>query len=149
VADDDERHLRERVVTLRGCHLPVARSEINLLVSGILDKWLIAQRGAIGVPLVGQHHLLVLRAEELRTRRLEPAAAELIAARMRALADPTRLLVADALAREGRRKAAVRLEDNAVIRLTVASAARGQSDHQQRDGDREACHASTSPRINA
>jgi DNA-binding transcriptional ArsR family regulator len=39
------------------------------------------------------------RAEELRARLLEPAAAELIAARMRALADPTRLLVVDALAR--------------------------------------------------
>lgn len=41
------------------------------------------------------------RAEELRAALLEPAAAELIAARMRALADPTRLLVVDALARGG------------------------------------------------
>jgi ArsR family transcriptional regulator, lead/cadmium/zinc/bismuth-responsive transcriptional repressor len=41
------------------------------------------------------------RAEELRVQLLEPAGAELIAARMRALADPTRLLVVDALARGG------------------------------------------------
>jgi ArsR family transcriptional regulator, lead/cadmium/zinc/bismuth-responsive transcriptional repressor len=41
------------------------------------------------------------RAEKLRARRLEPGAAELIAARMRALADPTRLLVVDALASGG------------------------------------------------
>jgi ArsR family transcriptional regulator, lead/cadmium/zinc/bismuth-responsive transcriptional repressor len=41
------------------------------------------------------------RAEELRAQLLEPPAVELIAARMRALADPTRLLVVDALARGG------------------------------------------------
>jgi DNA-binding transcriptional ArsR family regulator len=39
------------------------------------------------------------RAEELRAQRLDPEAAELIAARVRALADPTRLMVVDALAR--------------------------------------------------
>jgi DNA-binding transcriptional ArsR family regulator len=43
----------------------------------------------------------VPRAEELRAQRLDPAAAEEIAARMRALADPTRLMVVDALARGG------------------------------------------------
>ena len=41
------------------------------------------------------------RAEQLRAERLEPAEASLIAARMRALADPTRLLIVDALARGG------------------------------------------------
>jgi ArsR family transcriptional regulator, lead/cadmium/zinc/bismuth-responsive transcriptional repressor len=41
------------------------------------------------------------RAEELRAERLEPADAALIAARMRALADPTRLLIVDALERGG------------------------------------------------
>lgn len=41
------------------------------------------------------------RAEALRAQLLEPAAAGLIAARMRALGDPTRLLVVDALARGG------------------------------------------------
>src|SRR6266540_2838765 len=43
----------------------------------------------------------VPRAEALRAQRLEPAAAEEMAARMRALADPTRLMVVDALARGG------------------------------------------------
>jgi ArsR family transcriptional regulator, lead/cadmium/zinc/bismuth-responsive transcriptional repressor len=37
------------------------------------------------------------RAEELRARRLDPAAAESIAARMRALGDPTRMVIVDAL----------------------------------------------------
>jgi DNA-binding transcriptional ArsR family regulator len=41
------------------------------------------------------------RAEQLRAALIEPVSAELIAARMRALADPTRLLVVDALARGG------------------------------------------------
>jgi DNA-binding transcriptional ArsR family regulator len=41
------------------------------------------------------------RAEELRARRLDQEAAEALAARMRALADPTRLLIVDALARGG------------------------------------------------
>jgi DNA-binding transcriptional ArsR family regulator len=40
-------------------------------------------------------------AEELRAQMLESAAADLIAARMKALADPTRLLVVDASARGG------------------------------------------------
>jgi DNA-binding transcriptional ArsR family regulator len=41
------------------------------------------------------------RAEELRAEGLDPSAAEVIAARMRTLADATRLLVVDALARGG------------------------------------------------
>src|SRR6266508_1529842 len=41
------------------------------------------------------------RAEELRAQRLDPAAADALAARMRALGDPTRLVIVDALARGG------------------------------------------------
>ena len=41
------------------------------------------------------------RAEELRQQRLEPAVAERIAARMRTLADPTRLVLAAALREAG------------------------------------------------
>jgi ArsR family transcriptional regulator, lead/cadmium/zinc/bismuth-responsive transcriptional repressor len=41
------------------------------------------------------------RAEELRHQRLEPAVAERIAARMRTLADPTRLVLAAALREAG------------------------------------------------
>ncbi len=41
------------------------------------------------------------RAEELRQRRLELAVAERVAARMRALADPTRLVLAAALREAG------------------------------------------------
>lgn len=41
------------------------------------------------------------RAEELRQRRLEPAVVERAASRMRALADPTRLVVAAALREAG------------------------------------------------
>jgi ArsR family transcriptional regulator, lead/cadmium/zinc/bismuth-responsive transcriptional repressor len=41
------------------------------------------------------------RAKRLRAERLASADAVLIAARMRALADPTRLLIVDALARGG------------------------------------------------
>jgi len=41
------------------------------------------------------------RAESLRARQLDPVRAELIAARMRALADPTRLVIVDALEQGG------------------------------------------------
>jgi ArsR family transcriptional regulator, lead/cadmium/zinc/bismuth-responsive transcriptional repressor len=41
------------------------------------------------------------RAEALRARQLDPAAAERLAARMRALGDPTRLVIVDALERGG------------------------------------------------
>jgi DNA-binding transcriptional ArsR family regulator len=41
------------------------------------------------------------RAERLRARQLDPIRAELIAGRMRALADPTRLVIVDALEQGG------------------------------------------------
>jgi ArsR family transcriptional regulator, lead/cadmium/zinc/bismuth-responsive transcriptional repressor len=41
------------------------------------------------------------RAERLRARQLDPIRAEVIAARMRALADPTRLVIVDALEQGG------------------------------------------------
>ena len=41
------------------------------------------------------------RAEELRAQRLDEAAAQALASRMRALSDPTRLVIVDALARGG------------------------------------------------
>src|SRR3954465_3747085 len=41
------------------------------------------------------------RAEELRANRLEPEAARLMASRLRALADPTRLGIVDALDKGG------------------------------------------------